>query len=131
MGGQVPRRCRVRLLSPWASPSQLLAAATNASDHLQIIMLPAQLIPAAASTWDPSSIEASSGKHCPITSHYRLFNDCHTDDHPTDDQLAVDHPTNDRLTNDRLADRRRSYHQADDCFHRADDDSQQANDSSH
>ena len=98
MGGQVPRRCCIRLLSPWASPSLLLAATTNASDRLQIIMLPAQLSPASASTWDPLLIEALSGKHCPITSDDRLSNDCHTDDHPTDNQLAVNHPTNDRLT---------------------------------
>ncbi len=94
MGGLVPRHCRVRLLSPWASPSPILAAATNTSDRLQIIMLSAQLIPAAASTWDPLLIEASLGKHCPITSDDRLSNDCHTDDHPTDDQLAVDRPNN-------------------------------------
>ena len=93
MGGQVPRRCRVHLLSPWASPSQLLAAATNASDRLQIIMLPAQLIPAAARTWDPLSIEALLGKHCPITSDDRLSDDCHTDNCLTDDRLAVNHPT--------------------------------------
>ncbi len=100
MGGQVPCRCCVRLLSAWASPSQLLAAATNASGRLQIIMVPAQLIPAAASTWDPLSIEAFLlGKHCPITSDNRLSDDCHTDDRPTDDRLVVDRPTNDRLTN--------------------------------
>ena len=103
MGGQVPRRCRVCLLSPWASPSQLLAAATNASNRLQIIMLPVQLIPAAASTWDPLSIKALLGKHCPITSDDRLSHDCHTDDRPTDDRLAVNRPTNDCLTNNQLA----------------------------
>ena len=85
MGGQVPRRCRVRLLSPWASPSQLVAAATNTNDLLQIIVLPAHLIPASASTRDPPSIAASPGQHRTITSHDRLSDDCHTYDRPTDD----------------------------------------------
>ena len=88
MGGQVPCRCRVRLLSPWASPSQLRAAATNASDLLQIIVLPAQLIPAAASTRNPPLIAASSGQHRTITSHDRLSDDRHAIDRPTDDRLA-------------------------------------------
>ena len=103
MGGQVPRHCRIRLLSPWASPSQLLAAATNASDLLQVIVLPTQLIPAAASTWDPLLVEASSGKHCPITSDDRLSDNCHTDNRPTDDRRTVDCPTDDCLTDDGLA----------------------------
>ena len=37
MGGQVPRRCRVRLLSPWATPSQLVAAATNANNRFAVV----------------------------------------------------------------------------------------------
>ena len=103
MGSQVPCRCCFRLLSPWASPSQLVAAATNASDILQIIVLPAQLIPATASTRNPPSIAALSGQHRAITSHNCLSNDCHTYNQPTDDRFTVDCPTDDCLTDDQLA----------------------------
>ncbi len=89
MGGQVPRCCRIRLLSLWASPSQLVAAATNASNLLQIIVLLAQLIPAAASTCNPLLIAASLGQHRAITSDDRLSNDCPTDDRPSDNRLSV------------------------------------------
>jgi hypothetical protein len=101
MGGQVPHCCCIHLLSLWASPSQLVAAATKASDLLQIIVLPAQFIPAAASTRNPLPIAALSGQHHAVTSDDCLSNDCHTDNQlavdclNAKDQLAI----NDRLTN--------------------------------
>jgi hypothetical protein len=65
-----------------------------ASDLLQIIVLPTQLNPAAASTHNPPSIATLSGQHraSTSTSHDRLADDCHTFDCPTDDRLAVDPP---------------------------------------
>ena len=68
MGGQVPRRCRVRLLPPLASPSQI--------------------IPAAASTRDPFTIVAMSGQHRTITSDDHV-----SDDRPTDPTTAPTDPT--------------------------------------
>jgi hypothetical protein len=59
----------------------------NASDLLQIIVLPAQLIPAAASTRDPLPIAASSGQHRAVTSNDRLSDDCLTNNCPTDIDL--------------------------------------------
>ncbi len=77
MGGQVPRRCRVRLPSPWATPSQIVAAATNATDRFAVVRPTDDRLAV-----DRLAVDRPTNDRL---ADYRLSKDPHADDRLSDD----------------------------------------------